>query len=174
MLDKNVIISYYGILDFDTIEILLNKSMQEMDAINTDKSIKKRVVNVMVECLENSYKHSDYNNNNSLDVKNYSSKFIFELQDDMFVVTVGNIISSKSIEALKNKIELVNKLSKDSLKKLYKEVITKGQISDKGGAGLGIIDIAIKSGNKIQYKFDPINSDLSYYVIKTRISKTKI
>ena len=41
---------------------------------------------------------------------------------------------------------------------------------DRDNAGLGIIDIALKSGNKLEYEFRPITPDVSFYVIQAKIS----
>ena len=50
----------------------------------------------------------------------------------------------KNVESLKDKITQVNSLDKDGLKSLYKDVIKGGELSSKGGAGLGFIDMARK------------------------------
>ena len=45
-------------------------------------------------------------------------------------------------------------------------------MSKKGGAGLGFIDIARKSGNKLEYHFEKINDDYYFFIINSQISKT--
>ena len=46
-----------------------------------------------------------------------------------------------------------------------------GELSNKGGAGLGLIDIARKTSKKIKYEFIPINARYSYFLLKVVIDK---
>jgi hypothetical protein len=46
-----------------------------------------------------------------------------------------------------------------------------GRMSEKGGAGLGFIDIARKSGNKLDYEFKDINGKSTFFIINTKVSR---
>ena len=73
------------------------------------------------------------------------------------------------IPALKEKLEKVLNHNQAELKELYREQILSKR-TDDNNAGLGIIDIAIKSGNLMQYEFkDGVNSYLA-----TANSKMKV
>jgi hypothetical protein len=71
---------------------------------------------------------------------------------------------------LQSRIEDINSLSPEGLKERYKQVLNNGNISNKGGAGLGIIDIARKSGSKLEYKFNHHNDSLSFFSLTVRIA----
>ena len=68
-------------------------------------------------------------------------------------------------------LEKINSLDKDGLKMLYKQQIKEGRLSNKGGAGLGFIDIAKKTGNKLYYNFLSINDEYSFFVFTSKISR---
>lgn len=173
MTEQKTIINYTGQFKFETIQFLIYKAKKEMEALGTEISIKKKVINVMVECLENIHKHSDLVDNNSpIDLK-YASKFTFEIQGEDYIITSGNVVLNANVEKLKSRIEQVNQLDRDGLKHLYENVITKTNISHKGGAGLGIIDVALKSGNKLSYLFENINNKYAFYQLQIKISKSK-
>jgi len=55
-----------------------------------------------------------------------------------------------------NKIDQLNKLTTDEIKRLYRETINNSAFSAKGGAGIGMIDMARKTGNKLNYQFLPV------------------
>jgi hypothetical protein len=59
--------------------------------------------------------------------------------------------------------------SPDELKKMYKKQFREGKISGKGGAGFGLIDIARKTGNPLDYIFFPASSDKKYFVLKVSV-----
>ena len=69
------------------------------------------------------------------------------------------------------KIDYINSLDKDELKKFYKETLNNGTMSEKGGGGLGLIDIARRSGQKLQYKIREIDKDYSFFTLTVKISK---
>ena len=62
-------------------------------------------------------------------------------------------------------------LNKDIVKGYYKELIKSSELSDKGGAGLGFVDIARKSGHKLEFDFEKVNEEYSFFSFKTKISK---
>ena len=59
------------------------------------------------------------------------------------------------------------------LKSYYKEVLNNGEMSAKGGGGLGMIDIARKSGRKLEYRFDPIDDSFSFFSLHVKVAQNK-
>jgi len=43
-------------------------------------------------------------------------------------------------------------------------------MSDKGGGGLGMIDIARKSGQKLDFNFLPVNNNFSFFSLNIKVS----
>jgi len=87
---------------------------------------------------------------------------------DLYRVSTGNFINSRRIKFLKEKIDKINSLTKDELKDMYKFILNHQKLSAKGGGGLGLVDIARKSGNKLEYEFHNYNDD--YYFFNLTIS----
>ena len=79
-----------------------------------------------------------------------------------YKVTTGNFVLSDKTKLLKEKIDKINALSKDELKDMYKFILNHQKISAKGGGGLGLVDIARKTGNKLNYTFEKYN-DIYYF-----------
>ena len=77
------------------------------------------------------------------------------------------------VEEIKSRIVQVNNLDRRGLKNLYKDTILTTEISEKGGAGLGIINMAIISENKLEARFQEINNDFSSYALIMKIDKRK-
>ena len=51
------------------------------------------------------------------------------------------------------------------------DVLTNGIISNKGGAGLGFITMAMKSKNKLNYKIEEINDRISCFTLEVKIDR---
>jgi hypothetical protein len=129
--------------------------------------VRKKVYNLMVECLQNITKHQAVTK-----VHNMDEHGIFLIQDrgDRYYITTGNLIKKEKVAFLREKLEMVNSLDKEALKEHYREQLLKAEISDKGGAGLGFIDMARKSGNKLHFNFQDFNDELSYFYFRLQIS----
>ena len=91
--------------------------------------------------------------------------------EESYNVITGNVVKREKREGLEKSLEHINSLDKEGLSALYKQQIREGKISEKGGAGLGFIDIAKKSGNKIEYQFKDLTEDLCFFIIITTISR---
>lgn len=152
MENGRILLSFKGEVTADLLDSLLKVLETKLNHINEEPKTKKKVYNVLVECLQNLYHHNDIPNDEIAD-KNYTI-FLIGLNDNgSYKIITGNYISEKGVMALRTKIDMINSLSKDDLKQLYLDTLNNESFSDKGGGGLGIIDIARKSGNKIEYQF---------------------
>ena len=54
---------------------------------------------------------------------------------------------------------------------MYKDIIKNSDISDKGGAGLGFVDMARKSGRKLEFDFEKLDDNFSFFSLRTTISR---
>lgn len=147
-------------------------ALAESQMISDDESTvtQKKVFHILVECLQNISKHGESINNNN-DKRLGKGVFLIIKNDNNYTVISGNVISNNKIQSLKDLIDTINNSSKENLKEMYKTQIKEGRISEKGGAGLGLIDMARKSGNSLEYQFIEINSNYSFFVISSSISR---
>jgi hypothetical protein len=174
---NKVILFYNDILVFEDIEPLLDKAKDMLDELDVKTVIKKKVFNVMVECIENIYKYSAIGVNRE-DTKVIPKENLPLISIEMnnngdFVLNFGNAILNEKISIISQKNDHVNALDKQGLKMLYEEVINNTVVSDKGGAGLGTILSAMISGNKLVYSFRKIDDIYSYYILQITISNQK-
>ncbi len=146
---------------------LTESNMAKEEESNT---VQKKVFHVMVECLQNISKHADtFGSDDYL----FAGRGIFMVSKGKkdYHVTTGNVIENRKIEELTDMLEEINSLDKEGLKQLYKKQMREGRLSEKGGAGLGFIDIARKTGNKLEYHFLPIDETSSFFLLSSSISR---
>ena len=169
MLEQNLILVYEGEFTQEITKSVLAMAERNMDSIGEESSIKRKVFNVMVECLQNIVKHSDEFDGESV----YNSAiFMIGKKDDEYIITSGNPVMNDKVEGLKSRLQKINDLDKEGLKTLYKEIIKGSEISEKGGAGLGFVDMARKSGQKLGFDFEKMNDQLSFFSLKTSIPRS--
>ncbi len=148
-----------------TFTALTERNLSKSEESNV---VQKKVFNVMVECLQNISKHAD-----SYDEEEEDKRGIIMVSrgDDSYNVITGNIIKKDKVPELEKSLELINSLDKEGLSNLFKQQIRGATLSDKGGAGLGLIDIAKKSGNKLIYQFKDISDDVSFFILTSTITR---
>jgi len=132
--------------------------------------LKKKIYFVMVECLQNITKHQDKLKDV---IGDESGILVLQKQNDRYYITTGNAIENENIPKLKGMLEKVNSMDPQDLKIYYQQMLVNGEISDKGGAGLGLIAMARKTGNKLLYDFQKVDDEFSYFYLRTEMPLSK-
>ena len=90
------------------------------------------------------------------------------------IIRTANIVNEKTKKFLRKRIKQLNVLTPEQINKLYKLLLAETSLSEKGGGGLGMIDIIKRTGNKIKYSFKEIegHKNLFFYIFETKINLT--
>jgi len=167
-----VLLAYKGSVTSDLISNVLEVVEAKLDDLSETSKVRKKVYNVLVESLQNLYHHIDELPEGMRD--KFDPKFgvlvITRIDNNVYKITTGNFITSGKIKVLKDKIDKINSLSKDELKDMYKFILNHQKLSAKGGGGLGLVDIARKTGNKLEYSFENYNNDYYFFNMDVVIS----
>jgi hypothetical protein len=131
-------------------------------------NMRKKVAFLMAECFQNVIRHSEIGPLEA-GLPDYSGFFMTRNVAGEYYIASGNLIENQYVANLKSKIENINKLSPGELKDLYMKVLGTDEFSSKGGAGLGLIEMARKSGRKLESHFREINEKLAFFYIQILI-----
>ena len=171
----NIMLSFSGEVTGELLDSLLAIVESKLDTVNETPKVKKKVYNVLVECLQNLYHHSvafnpkgNVEKKDSVDGKN-STIFMMGREENVYSIMSGNYIAREEIDNFKSKLDKINGMDKDELKTYYKEVLNNNKFSAKGGGGLGMIDIAKKTGQKLNYTFEEVDNDYSFFTLNIKI-----
>jgi hypothetical protein len=169
MMDSHIILSFKGEITSDIISMVLQIMESKLDAVQERGAVKKKIFNILVECMQNLYHHAE---TETVDESNKRSAMLeLYFDDDYYYITTGNFIKNEDVPRLRDRIERVNSLNRDELRKYYREILDNNRISNKGGADLGMIDMAKKSGQKLDYEFTDVNEWVSFFGLKVKIAK---
>jgi hypothetical protein len=146
---------------------ILSLAEKNIDRDRISGKIKKRIFHIMVESIQNISRHGDAREDSE---EMTSSFFSIQKQNKWYYITTGNIIENSKIGNLKSKLDKINSLDTEELDKFYREVLGNGQLSSKGGAGLGLIEMVRKSGNKLSYQLERINDESSFFYLHSDIN----
>jgi hypothetical protein len=156
---------YKGIFNPTLTDKILSLTETNMTITGEVSKTQKKVYFVMVESLQNITRHQDVNQS-----EDNQAFFVVQNKNGVYDLTSGNVIERVNIEDLKSQLDKINSLNPDELKEHYKNVLENTGMSDKGGAGLGLIEMARRSGNKLIYDFQALNDKLSYFYFKSKVS----
>jgi hypothetical protein len=169
MMSQKLILVYQGEFTQESTKSILAMAERNLDSTGEESNIKRKVFNVMVEALQNIVKHSDELVEG--EIRSHIAIFLIGKEKDRYSIMAGNPLRKDHMESLKQKLEHINSLDKDGLKDMYKEIIKNTTISDKGGAGLGFVDMARKSGEKLEYEFPEMSSEYYFFCLKVNVPR---
>jgi hypothetical protein len=170
--EGDVVLYYKGNIDSDVINHVLDTVEGKMVEVNEQSKLRKKVYNVLVESLQNLYHHVD---SVPSDFEDQTAQrfglLVVKKVNEGYKITTGNFVGTDKIEKLEEKIKRINRSSHEEIKELYKFILNHQKISAKGGGGLGLVDIARKTGNKIEYSFKEYNKEHSFFYMNILVSE---
>jgi hypothetical protein len=166
--DDDLSFAYSGLFSDTITHRIVELTQYNIDASKNFVKLKNKISFLMVECYQNIVRHTDTAKEQIDDIKHVNAFFVRSIGCDFYITSV-NYIYNDSIQNVKEKLDRVNSLSPDELRILQKDVLAKGRLSEKGGAGLGIIEMARKSGQKIEYSFDKVDEHVSLFYLHLKL-----
>jgi hypothetical protein len=173
LLNGNTIVYYKGNIDPEIINKVLDTVEEKMIMENEQSKLRKKVYNVLVESLQNLYHHVDKAPEGFEDqsYEKYGILAINKVEGGYKIIT-GNFIQADDVEKLEEKIKRINRSTHEEITELYKFILNHQRISSKGGGGLGLVDIARKTGNKLNYTFKEYNDKYSFFCLNILIGES--
>lgn len=163
--NDKIFLSYQGTITGELVTEILEKVEEKLIEID-DKKIRKKMYNVVVEILQNLFHHIDEPpDKEEQKIDDKYGAIVINKEINHFKVTTGNFIRKEKTKLLKDRLDQINFLSINELKTLYRLILNNQEFSEKGGGGLGMIDIARKTGNKLNYNFLQYNNDYRFFTL---------
>jgi hypothetical protein len=137
---------------------------QQVENVDGSKMLQRKAAFLIAECFQNVVRHSD--------LTNKEAYFHIKNNFGVFSLTSGNTIQNNIVSALKGQLEQLNKLTSEELREVYRQTLEDTSFSNKGGAGLGLIEMARKTKNKLSFRFSRINAIKSYFYFQLLLNST--
>lgn len=165
--NNDIIFAFSGCISYNLLATVSTAVKENLEESGSNREL-YNVYYIFVELLQN--------------IMNYSTKKIgskdngvgtcFVARDrdtNKFSICSGNMISCNSENVIREKIDKINSCNKDELKALHKEIRKFGKDVHDKGAGLGLVEIARKSSNKLKYNIASIDGKNSYFEIYVEV-----
>ncbi len=173
--DQNIILMYKGELTFDLVTSMIATLEERLEELEENRKVKKKFYNVATECIQNLYYHLDEVNADEIKISTYdanSALVLIAARKRFYSLQTGNYLPTDKVESIQRRLDEINEVAPEELRGLYKQVLAEQEFSDKGTGGLGFIDIARKTGGqKLRYKFQEVNQEVSYFTLQIRLPR---
>lgn len=161
--DEHLMFAYRGEVTGDNSVSLLTLLEREMEFSDFSLLGRKRLFMFVLENLQNITRHGI---TRSEDV---ASLVVYNKTADGYTVSTGNALKKSEVKDLRKNLEKINSLDPDTIREVYRTMLQDTQIGKKGGAGLGLMEMARKTGNKLDYDFLPIDDRYSYFILSKTV-----
>jgi len=162
--NDNFSLFYMGEFDDDMTELLM---MIQETSTDQKKNVKKRISFLIAECFQNIIRHAD---DDIMDgMENSPKMFMLRNVHGLQYISTSNPIEKVNMKALIESLESLQQISQEDLKERYLKALTNNTMTDKGGGGLGLIEMARKTKNPPDYEFASINEDYSNFFMQLKM-----
>ncbi len=140
------------------LQVLEADSRCQADAV----VVRKRVVQVVLELLDNLARHALG--------PHRDSSFILVVRDGYaFRIATGNVVPSATAVLLSHRIAIMNEMGQEDLREHYLKLLANNGRSVNGGAGLGLLTMARKVEGPLHCHSTPLGTSTAYFELRMQV-----
>ncbi|MFP4555810.1 MAG: SiaB family protein kinase [Bacteroidales bacterium] len=163
-----LVFAYSGAVSDTITHKIIELTQYNIDSSGSFVKFKNKISFLMAECYQNVARHGKYAFS-EVNLQEFNGAFYVRSIKDAFYIASVNSVNCNVIDSITKKLDKVNSLTPPELRLLQKEVLSQGKLSERGGAGLGVIEMARRTGQKITYDFEQIDDEHSLFFIQLTI-----
>lgn len=162
MSSATTILKFTGFLNHNDITIIANKFMDKAESLGISNSFARKIVVLIIEILENNFYYTK-SIRKELPEQIDEPFFSIVFHKNKFIITSVNPIRLEDVEALKQRIDEINKCDTEFLKELYLKKLIESVGNNKSSPGVGLIRLAKITKNKINCSFNQFDNKFLNY-----------
>lgn len=170
---KNIIFYYCGPVAHASIEGVAQTLRKNLEYEEAGNLTAQSVFSVFIEQMQNILNYSAERVSKPQDIEHDLRVGVVVIghENDGYFILCGNKMYNTDVPALSEKLELIRNMNKEELKKLYKERRRMDPAPESKGAGLGLIEMARKGAEPIEYDFLPVDEEFSFFTIRVVVGR---
>ncbi len=167
--EDNISFAYRGSFSNSVLAMATELIKNNMDEEHS--KLRNKLSFLMIESFQNIARYADSEKEPEPDET--SEFFMTRNVGNAFFIISANLIDNEKIPMVKDRLEKVNTLDKKELNQFYREVLTNKQLNQKGGAGLGFIEMVRKTKDKLPFDFVKVNDEKSIFFMQIQLRNPK-
>lgn len=156
---------FQGAYNDDMTEGILELTEYNIDNYEGLTKLKKKISFLIVECFQNIVRHGQVGEDYDIP----EGVFITRNRGNINYISSINYLKNELVGPLKATLNKLKDLSKEELKEFYLKTLIELPLSGKGGAGLGLIELARKSSLPLSFDFKKVDDKLSAFYFLVRM-----
>ena len=169
--DGIIFLTYGGFLTQTLIAGMTEALEKEAEHHELNMGVANNIFTIFIELSQNVMNYSKSKNKDCKEIKSEGLIVVGKDDDMNYYIHSQNIIAKEDKDKIEPKLEEIITLSRDEIKKKYRELRRSGKDTHGKGGGIGFYEIA-KRSDEIKYQFKEINEDKYYFHFISKI-KTK-
>ena len=161
--DEHLMFAYRGEVTEINSAGLLTLLEREMEFSEFSLVGRKRLFMFVLENLQNIIRHGTAKSDE------VTSLVLYSKTAEGYKVSTGNALKKSEVKGLRKNLENITGLDPEKIREVYRTMLQDSIIGNKGGAGLGLMEMARKTGNKLDYDFLPLDDKYSYFILSKTV-----
>ena len=167
MEEEGIVFSFSGMISQSLTSIMVETAKSQLEDKGEDSKMTRNMFLIAVEQLQNIM---SYSNEKSIQTGNrYSSPGVLMIghhkEKDKYYINSSNEIVEADKAIISEKIDYINSLEKGDLRQLLRDKLRSAEDSHNRGAGVGMIEMAKRSSEKLEYDFEEIDGKLYFHIL---------
>jgi len=169
--EKGIVFSFSGYMSEGILYSLGEALRQKMTLEETNVTTIKKVFSVFVEQAQNIIRYSAEKVEGSVDrgIELSSGIVTIGTENERFFIVCANLVLNEDVAKLRGRLEQLRSMGADELKAYYKEQLREAPDDDSRGATIGLIEIARRASAPIDFDFEAIDADSSFFCLRVLI-----
>jgi hypothetical protein len=163
------IVRFEGIVTQEKTKSMLTAVELYLDQTAENAGVRRKLIHVMVESLQNIARHSEKTFEGTSVL--YTSIFLLNRKPHGYTIFSGNPVTSVKVDVMTEALQKINSLDQQGQRKKYLDSIQSPCFMRNGGAGIGLVDMARRSGEKLKFNFQVLSKNYSFFWLMVGVSR---
>lgn len=169
--NQGTLFCYSGYVNEGVLSGIGQAIKQKLSMEKIDARIIRDVFSVFVEQVQNIIRYAaeaQPDDSPSSNVLSYGTLMVGR-DAEKFFVSCSNRMARGDVSRLQQQLSMIQELDRDSLNKMYKQILKGETPTGSKGAGVGFVHIARNASKPIEFYFTILNDDYAFFSLKATI-----
>ena len=167
MVEEGIVFSFSGMISQSLTSFMLETAKFQLEEAGEDSKMIRNLFMIAVEQLQNimSYSKEKHIKTGNRYTSPGVSAIGFSDKKEKYYVSSSNEISEEDKIRVSKKIDHINSLDTQEQRKFLREKLRSAEDKHDRGAGVGFIEMAKRSSEKLEYSFEKIDGKLYFHIL---------
>ncbi|GAB6054106.1 SiaB family protein kinase [Magnetospira thiophila] len=168
---NGVLFCYGGVINESVLKGVGDALRRKMASDGVDLRSARGVFSVFVEQMQNVIRYSEdlERGPGDSDAELRHGVLVIGQRPEGFTVLCGNMMRTSEVPRLSKALTEIQAMSRDQMKKRFKEILRGAVPEGSKGAGVGFLDIALRATQPIAFRFQDAGDGLSFFSLDVTI-----